>query len=186
MSKLKACPACGKEVAASAKSCPHCGKKLKMGLWPRIGLALLIFGVLTVIFGPSEEEQAAALATELSSLRSASAASISPRGELAEAFVFGSDYTDIQRENMEAELIGKVVQWRLPVYEVSKQGDNRYRVQTGDGGGYVGTFLVIHTASPEEKAYVEGLKTGDAVSIKGKITGTTMRNIDIDPAILVR
>ena len=58
MSKVKECPACGKEVAKSAKVCPHCGKKLKTGLFVKLLLGLIVLGVLGAIFGPTTEEKA--------------------------------------------------------------------------------------------------------------------------------
>ena len=185
MSKVKACPACGKDVATSAKVCPHCGKKLKMGLFLQIILGVLILGALGAVFGPSEEEKAQKLSLELESIAKSQAATISSRGELSEAFSIMSKYTDIQRDNLEKEIKGKIVQWSLPVYEVKKKSENIYRIQTKSGTDHVGAFLTLHTRSATENAYVEDLKTGNSISFKGKITGITMRNIDIDPAVLM-
>ena len=43
-----------------------------------------------------------------------------------------SKYTDLQREKKEKEIIGKIVQWKLPVYEVNKSDEN-YQIQvSGD------------------------------------------------------
>jgi hypothetical protein len=183
--KVKPCPACGKEVAKSAKICPHCGKKLKMGLFLKIIIGLAVLGVIGVIFAPSEEEQAQRLASTLENIVNAQAANISSTGELDSIFSLMSKYTDIQRENKEKEITGKIVQWTLPVYDVNKNGDKYYRVQTSSGN-HVGAFLSIYPRSNEEKQYIEGLQTGNMISFKGKIIGTTMRNIDIAPAILVK
>ncbi len=185
MSKMKNCPACGNEVAKSAKTCPHCGKKLKIGLFLKILLALVVIGFVSAIFGPSDEEKAEQLVSKLNSLADAKAASISPSGELAAAFNLMSDHTDIQRENLENEIKGQIVEWSLPVYEVRKSGEKKYRVQTSSGTNYVGTFLTLHARSPEEIAFIENIKTGDVIRFKGGITGTTMRNIDVAPALLM-
>jgi len=185
MSKVKECPACGKEVAKSAKVCPHCGKKLKTGLFVKLLLGLIVLGVLGAIFGPTTEEKAHQLSATLDSISNAQAANISASGEISEVFSLGSKNTDIQRDNMEKEIKGKIIQWSLPVYEVKKRDENKYRIQTKSGTRYVGAFLTLHARNSEESAYIESLQTGNMISFKGKINGTTMRNIDIEPAVLV-
>ena len=116
--------------------------------------------------------------------------SLQPDGELAAMFDIGSDYTDLQRDNKEKELKGKVVVWTLPVYEVSKSGSH-YKIQTSSKTGlvggqpFVGTFVKLTAQSPEEETFLANLKTGDMVTIKGRFSGdTTFRNIEIEPAIL--
>lgn len=188
--KLKECPSCGKEVAKSAKVCPHCGKKLKMGWFLKGIIGIIALVVIGVLLSPSEEEKDKELTVTLGKIAESQAADISPTGELAAAFKLDSKYTDLQREKAEKEITGKIVQWTLPVYEVSKSGDG-YRVQTsGDqaimgGTPMVGAFITIYPRNDNERTYIENLKTKDRITFKGKITGTTMRNIDIEPAILV-
>lgn len=133
--------------------------------------------------GPSVDQiQELALAKEDVSLQ--------PDGELAAIFDIGSDYTDLQRDNKEKEIKGKVVVWSLPVYEVNKSGSH-YKIQTSSKTGlvggkpFVGTFIELTAQGPEEEAFLANIKTGDIVTIKGKLTGdTTLRNIEIEPAIL--
>jgi len=185
MSKTKDCPSCTKEVAKSAKICPHCGKKLKMGMFLKIIIGIIVLAILGAVFGPSKEEKAQQLTSQLDAIASAQSENISSTGEISEIFTLGGDHTDIQRDNAKKEIIGKIVQWSLPVYEVKKRKDNIYRVQTKSGTRYVGAFITLHARNSEEITYIEGLKTGNMISFKGKITGTTMRNIDIEPAILV-
>lgn len=186
MSKVKNCPDCDKEVSKSAKKCPHCGKKLKTGLFVKLVLGVIILVILSIIFGPSKEEKAQQLSITLDNIANAQPASISPSGTLSETFNLMSNSTDIQRDNMEKEIKGKIVQWTLPVYEVTKRDNNKYRIQTRSGTGYVGSFVTLYAKNSEERSYIEGLKTGNMVSFKGKIDGTRMRNIIIEPAILVR
>jgi hypothetical protein len=162
-----------------------------------IALAVVgVLGVLTIggcvlmgglfVKGVSDAVEASNKETQdkITSLKSASPSSLSPTGDLASKFGMMSDYTDIQRENAEQEITGKIVQWTLEVYEVSKQSEY-YKIQTS-GSNAVGTFVSIYPQSDDETSYIESLKTGDTVTVKGYITGTTMRNVDIDPAILVR
>lgn len=127
--------------------------------------------------------------TGVDALASAAPSNLNPVGELDRMFSLGSDNTDLQRENKLKEITGQVVQWTLPVYEVSRSGDY-YKIQTSSKSGFgipgtVGTFVYIYARSDAERALVEGLKTGEMVSFKGKIAGSTMRNLNIKPAILV-
>ena len=184
MSKLKECSACGKEVATSAKVCPHCGKKLKSGLFVKFLLGLVIIGILSAIFGPSTEEKAQQLSDTLDKITNAQVSNISASGKLNELFSMMSKNTDIQRDNMEEEMKGKIVQWILPVYEVEKLDENKYKIQTSSGQK-VGAFVTVHARTAEEASYIESLVTGNMISFKGKIDGTFMRNIEINPAILV-
>ena len=46
-------------------------------------------------------------------------ASETPLETVAEAFALGTRATDVQRENLQADLVGRRVEWDIPVYEVS-------------------------------------------------------------------
>ncbi len=46
---------------------------------------------------------------------------------IAEAFALNTRATDVQRENLQAELVGRRVEWDIPVYEGS-QSAGRYEV----------------------------------------------------------
>lgn len=175
------CKACGKDVAKGVKKCPHCGKKLKMGMFTKIVLAVIAVFVINAIINPGKS-----LEERLQETRAADASELSPRGELSEIFSMGSDYTDIQRDNKEKEITGLVVQWNLPVFDVNKRQDGKYRIQTSSSRDFVGTFIDLYTNTPEEAQLVESLQTNDFISIKGKIEGTSMRNIEITDAVLAR
>lgn len=177
--KLKPCKSCGKDVAKSSKKCPHCGQKLKMGLLPKVLIGIVGLAVLGAIVAPKPEEVIATIADE-------SPSSLSATGKLNDAFSLMSKYTDVQRDNLEKEITDQVVQWKLPVYEVDKKEDGVYRVQTDSSFGHVGTFVTLYTQSADEAKAVESLTTGKWINFKGRIKGTTLRNINIDPAVLVK
>ena len=115
--------------------------------------------------------------------------SLSPKGELYEMFKMNSDNTDLQRDEKEDEIDGKVVQWTLPVYEVKKMTDTRFKIQTNAGGGddrgYVGTFCTISTDDADVISKIKALKTGDKVTVKGEIDGVSFRNINLNPCLLI-
>lgn len=175
-----ACKACGKEVAKGVKKCPHCGKKLKMGMFTKIILGVVVLVIANAILNPGKT-----LEERLQETRDAQAYDLSPRGELSQMFSLMGDYTDIQRDNKEKEITGQIVQWRLPVFDVNKSSEGKYRVQTSGSKGAVGAFVDIYATSPKEQQQIEALQSGDFVSFKGKIEGTFMRNIEIEDAVLV-
>ena len=117
---------------------------------------------------------------------------IKPDGELYNIYKYGSNYTDVQRENKINEIKGKIVQWSLPVYEVRRE-ENIYIVTTSERSGFLfsGNYVVstkIHLSprSSQEREYIESLKTNDMITIKGKIKGISFpRMIEIEPTIVV-
>lgn len=46
--------------------------------------------------------------------------------------------------------------------------------------------LIAGFMSDAEKAKVEGLETGDTISIKGRTSGISLRNIEIEDAVLTK
>ncbi len=196
--KLIACKSCGHEVAKSAKKCPSCGAKLKMGcLIKSFILLLIILIVVPYIIGkmaPSlkeekEKEQRAKIAEVISAIPDSS---ISQR-ELAQAFNVMSKATDVQREKLEKEIAGKFVQWNyLKVFEVRKSEPlGYYTIHTSRRENKPSTILHVYSLdlTPDDIDFIEGLKTGDLIDIKGKITEkplTFFRSIELDPVIIVR
>lgn len=183
--KTAACKSCEKEVAKSAEKCPHCGETLKTSTGVKVLTVILMIIGFYIFFVPSSDEvRQLNIREELAVLAQSEASQLSPVGELAETFNVMSDNTDIQRDNLAERITGSTVQWNLPVFEVRKLSEGRYRVQTGGDRTLVGTFVNVYTRSPEEVAFVESLKSEDSISFKGKITGVRLRNVQIDPAVL--
>lgn len=144
-----------------------------------IFIALIVYGMVSKISGDNQVQE----------LQSAPVSTLKPTGELAEVFGFGTDFTDIQRENKLKEIKGSVVAWQLPVYEVKRDGEH-YRVQTqnpktfGQNEAVVPTIISITPLSAEDKSLIEAMKTGDIISIKGRIADVKLRHIIINPAFL--
>ena len=113
------------------------------------------------------------------------ASTLAPSGELARIFSFFSEYTDLQREEKAHDLKGVVVEWRLPVYDVSSGPGPFYRIQTSGGNGVVGTFCYVKPQDENQRKVLTSLKTGDFITCKGIINSVSMRNIVIRPAVLV-
>jgi RNA polymerase subunit RPABC4/transcription elongation factor Spt4 len=183
------CKECGTEVSKSATACPKCGApiKKKTSLFTWFVTIVVVLIVIAMVNQPSKEQREQRDNAQLEQLAEAPVSDISPHGELAEIFAFGSKYTDIQRENKEKEITGKVIQWKLKVYEVKKSSEDIYIIQTASDSDTVGTLADISVRNAQEKSSIESLKTGDFVTVKGKIDGVSaLRHITIDPAVLVK
>jgi hypothetical protein len=146
----------------------------------------LMFGAYMLLLVGSGGESPEARAEKVASLKTATPAQVDAK-ELVTMFKMGSDNTDLQRDAKEKELTGKVVEWKVEVYEVSASGDSCYKIQTSGTDTHPGTFITAcNEDDPGVAALVPGLKTKDIINVKGVITGTMMRNFDLDPAIVTK
>lgn len=143
------------------------------------GCGLIAYGI-----NESIEESEREIAEQIETLKGASPSSLQPYGELKQKFGVMSQYTDLQRERAEQELIGTVIEWNLNVYEVSFR-ETHYRIQTQNDHN-VGTFISLYPQSNEEKEFIEALMTGNTIKVRGVISGVFMRNVEVNPAILVK
>lgn len=91
-------------------------------------------------------------------------------------FQLVSDSTAIQREEKEREIKGVVVQWRLPVYDVSSAYSGFYRIQTKATKEIVGTFCYVRPQNDEDRRVLARLREGDYITCKGYIDSISMRN----------
>ncbi|MDP1548349.1 MAG: hypothetical protein Q8L87_20230 [Anaerolineales bacterium] len=165
------------------------GPKKKTGLWIGIVAGVLGLVVIAGMVGKSSGDKGTTV-DPLAELASAAPSNLQPTGELSEIFSLGSKNTDLQRENKLKEITGQIVEWQLPVYEVAKKGDV-YRVQTGASvnigqgrPGSVGTFVDVTPRTDADRKVIEALKTGDVISFKGRIAGSSFRSLEIKPALL--
>lgn len=144
----------------------------------------MVSGLFVKGVSDSVKKAEAETKNQVDALATVSPSNLRPDGELKKKFDMMSDFTDVQRENAEAEFTGKIVEWTLAVFEV-KRKDDKYRVQTSNDNN-VGTFIDLYPKSDEERTRIEALKTGDMITVRGYINGTFMRNVQIEPAILIR
>jgi hypothetical protein len=111
---------------------------------------------------------------------------------VAETFVLGGTATDVQRQMMEKELVGSVVEWDLLVYDVKRDGD-RYEVTSqpieiasAAPLQLVGVVAWIQPQGPEDDALLQRVKTGDPIRIRGLVQGIVLRTmVQIGPGVVV-
>ena len=184
MSDLIKCKSCEKEVSKSAKICPHCGKKLKMGMFLKLIIGVVVIIVAVIALQPSDEDAAKSLSETLDSIESATPDKLDT-AKLAELWSYGSKNTDLQREDSEKAMKGQIVEWNLEVHEIKRAcNDTCFRIQTSGSSNMPGTFIDLYPRNDAESTKITNLTTGKMIKIKGRITGTSMRNLEIEYAKL--
>ena len=161
-----------------------------------VAIAALTAAVLLTGCGGGEEPSESAAAQEpaftLADLEAGKPVAVTPE-QLAEAFALGSTSTDLQRELLEKEVAGQVVEWDLQLYEVSLEGD-LYTVSTQpvpvedtDTVNLIRIIAMVRARNGEEEAYLRAVKTGDPIRVRGRVTGIALRTaVVLEPAVVVK
>ena len=178
-SYLRVCRSCGEDFAKTMAACPHCGKKVQSGmlLMLIIGLgclALVAAFAIPINKGRSDDMK---IITEAAVDRINSA-------ELATVFKNKKSPNDPGTQNKIKEITGKIVQWDLEVFVCTKAVDY-YQMVTKPTANVPGTLLNVYPRNNQEKQYLEDIKPGYLITIKGKISGVRQGRIKIDPAIII-
>lgn len=140
-------------------------------------------GLLTMILSSFIDLEGTADSIESRATLETSPSSLSPPDDLADALSFFSRLTDIQKDDIKNSYRGKVVQWTLPVWDVSKEDDG-YTIQT-TSSAKVAIFCRVATESLQELAFVKELKEGDLITCKGIVSGYSLGSVNLSPAVLV-
>ena len=104
--------------------------------------------------------------------------------EIAKIFNNRKEHTDSELLNKEKEITGKIIEWQLKVFVVTKTPDH-YRIVTHPTIEAPGALLTVYPQRDRAPKYLEGLKPGHTIKIKGKITGALRGRIKIDPAFII-
>jgi hypothetical protein len=129
----------------------------------------------------------------IAAIQSATPNPITPEA-VAETFVLGGTATDVQRELMEKELVGSVVEWNLVVYEVRFDKDRSayeltsqpIEIKSTAPLQMVGVVAWIQPQGPDDDALLQRVKTGDPIRIRGLVQGIVLRTmVQIGPGIVV-
>lgn len=159
--------------------------------------AALLAGAMTFAVaacGGSEEPPAQAQepAFTLAELDAAKPVTTVTPEQVAETFALGSKSTDLQRDLLEKEVVGQVVEWDLQLYEVQLEGDiytvssNAIPINDDSGMNLIRIVAEVRARTPEEHAFLRAVKTGDPIRLRGRITAIALRTaVVMDPAVVV-
>lgn len=128
--------------------------------------------------------------TELAEVMRAAPSPIQPE-QVAEAFALGSNFTDLQRDILRKELIGNVVEWTIPIYEV-EMDEGSYKISSQPipikSREAYELLRVVCFVYPKNDAEIERLqlvKTNDKIKIRGKVRDIVVRTaVVVEPALL--
>ena len=112
--------------------------------------------------------------------------------DLAEAFAFGTRSTDVQRENLQAELVGRRVEWDIPVFEVS-HSEGRYEVtsqpipiQDPEAAALIRVVAIVVPRNEADDELLRTVKTNDVIRVRGIVQEIRLRTIvAIVPATII-
>ena len=92
--------------------------------------------------------------------------------------------SDVEILNKIVKIEGKIVELKLQVFVATFMSDY-YRIVTIPSAGKPGTLLTLYPKNKKEFEYLENIKPGHTIEIKGKIKGTYLKRLKIDPAFLI-
>lgn len=174
------CKSCGKNLAGSAKECPYCGQKPKSGLFFKLTLGMGLLAIIGTVAIPIQENQL----TDIEKIATAALDQINT-SELA---IICNNQKNDDRDNRakikEKEIQGKIVEWELEVLIVASLPDH-YRILTKPTSNLPGTLLTLYPQSSRQMTYIDGVKPGNRIKVKGKIQGILHGRIRINPALLI-
>lgn len=178
-SYLRICKSCGEDFAKSVKECPHCGKKVQSGM-----LLMLIIGIgclaLVAAFAiPIGKGQS----KDLKMIVIAPVDHVNAP-ELATLFNNKKAQMSHQAQDKAKEITGKIVQWELEVFVATKSADS-YQIVTKPTTIVPGTLLTVYPRNSQQQSYLDSIKPGFTIQIKGKISGIQQGRIKINPAIVI-
>jgi uncharacterized OB-fold protein len=178
-SNLKKCKSCGKNLAGSVKECPFCGKRLKSGLFFKLTLGMGLLALIGTLAIPSPENQ-------LKDIQKIATAPLDQINASEIAIICNNHNADMgaQVEIKEKEIKGKIVEWGLEVLVVATLPDH-YKILTKPTSNIPGTLLTIYPQNSQQVTFIDSVKPGTIIKIKGKIEGILQGRIKINPALLM-
>jgi hypothetical protein len=173
------CKYCGEDFAKSIKECPHCGKKVQSG---KLLLAIIGAGCLALAGAfaiPIQKSQP----DDMKIVLTASADRVNP-AELAALFNDSKIRTSPEAQRRAREIKGKIVQWDLEVFAVTNSAEC-YQVLTKSDTSVPGTLTTVYPQDSQQQSYLDGIKPGSVIRIKGKIAGIQNGRVKINPALIL-
>ena len=173
------CNSCGNDFAKSAKECPFCGKKPSSGLFLKLIIGIGFLGLISTFAIPTPKGQ-------LRDLHKIMVAVVDPINapELAKVFDKNNATMNSQIKDKEKEIKGKIIPWELEVFVVTRSSDY-FKIVTKATSDAPGVLLTLYPQDDQQIMYLDNIKPGTSVKIKGKITGIQQGRIKINPAVLI-
>ncbi|AUW46847.1 hypothetical protein [Rhizobium leguminosarum] len=147
-----------------------------------IGLGLPVLGILVTLVLSSFTDFGSGGSVQTQATLDGSPSSTSPPDDLSDALSFFSKLTEVQKDSVKDKYRGMLVEWTLPVWDVTKDGE-KYIVQTSSDAP-ISIFCKVSAETAGAINRLETLAAGNPVTCKGLITGYTLGFVNISPAVL--
>lgn len=178
-SYLRNCRSCGKDFAKSVNECPHCGKTLQSGFMLKLIIGLGCLALAGAFAIPTSNDQY----KDRQQILNTAVDHLNP-ADLANVFNTSPSRINHQAPRTANQITGKIVQWELEVFVVTKSQDH-YKIVTKPTPSAPGTLLTVYPQNDRQTARLDTIRAGTTIEIRGKITGIQQGRIKINPAVLI-
>jgi hypothetical protein len=172
-SRFKPCQNCQKPVIPKDINCPYCGSPIKKNFLPKIVLGLLVLILLGTLAIPTTGK----LEKEKKKILRTGAATVDMRN-------WAKNSNNKALLNKIGELEGKIVELQLQVFVATYLSDY-FGIVTMPSDGIPGTYLMLYPKDRTETAFLKNIKPGQTIKIRGKVNGSYLKRIKIEPAFLI-
>jgi len=177
---LRKWKACDNDLSRSTDEDSPRGQKIKSGLFFKLTIGMGILAIICTFAIPNPKDH---LKNDIQKITNASLDQVNAT-ELATILNNQNANMSNQEEIKEKEIKGKIIEWDLEILVVAKLSDH-YKILTKPTSYYPGTLLTLYPQNNQQMAYIENVKSGTRIKIKGKIAGILQGRIKINPALLI-
>jgi hypothetical protein len=171
---------CKNDPARTPVEDSYRGQKIKSGIIFKLIIGIGLLAIICTFAIPNPKDQTK---KNIQQVATAPLNQINP-SELAIKLNNQSTGMNDQAEISDKEIKGKIVEWELEVLVVASLPDH-FKILTKPTSYYPGTLLTLYPQNNQQMTYIENVKPGTKIKIKGKITGILQGRIKIDPALLI-
>jgi len=180
ISYLKKGKKCDNDLAKSTEKGSNRGQEIKFGLFFKLTIGIGLLAIICTFAIPNPKDQ---IKNDIHKIANAPLDKISA-SELA--IILNNQSADMsnQAEVKEKEIKGKIVEWDLEILVVANLPDH-FKILTKPTFNYPGTLLTLYPQNNQQMTYLENVKPGTRIKIKGKIAGILQGRIKINPALII-
>ncbi len=176
---LQTCKSCGEGFAKSVKVCPHCGKQNQSSIMLMIIIGIGCLALAGAFAIPVEKDSS----TDLEKIISAPVDPVNAT-DLAVLLKGKNSPYDPHVIKQAHEITGRVVQWDLEVF-ISTKSATTFQVVTKPTSQVPGTLIMVQPRNDNQKKYLEKIRPGDRIQVKGMIKGIQGGRVKLDPAVII-
>ena len=172
-SRFKPCKYCQKPVILADKNCPYCGTPVRDNVLPKLIIGVLLLTLIITLAIPTSSK----LEKDRKNILNATVASF-------DMVDWAKNFSNIELSNKIGEFEGKIVELQLQVFVATYLSDY-FGIVTIPSDAIPGTYLMLYPKNEAEADFIKSIRPGQTIKIKGKVNGTYLKRIKIEPAFLI-